>query len=877
MDALDKTLCRHLKRYLADKVWNEPRSEGRSNTKPKLYSGQSWTGHFYYSGLEIDLPKNDRLYYVYTSPISSFNGLLPEKTEWVRCDDMCNSYDTTVDLYSTDGYMFSKGASWVLFSEIFGLYFFCIEKRAVNAHLSHEKAGDICATLYIDSDVLGDVQIASYFVPEVDTNYTYRGPIVQKINSCPSPLVYVNGELRSIVDAGSIPLGAYVDVIQDNDTIIDYTVDISEDPHVFFSEMDEHYKYLIHTPKNLNPDNKVLTHNTADFYVYRKSTGVGRYLHRCGSVSVDQVTHNDYSVPQYILDAYRDYFSDSDISLRVRIRQHEKNNVLVDDASFISYLYMQSDEEIVRCLMGESKNVPHYWSASALESSSYVRCFFDVENGYSPSAMTSCISALGFYNTLSLLCGRVTSFIFSSLQEKKFIVDKPLLYWDEQVYPVLSVNGNKIRDVNVEYTNKSTHLVVEVGENVHISSGDVVTVEMFLDSIARKGEFAPTYVFSPDFDNTYLHLPYTDFKIYRRNDEGPVLAKGVDYESSQTWTEVTDLVGSISVLREDVGTGLDFLQPTHGETFLVQCTSSVIYKEFDIQPMISNGDPLVFNLETYDTFGGGAVPVLSVDSFLLYLNGKYLQRDLDYSVSKVKVDERVSAVQVLMLNFSYLNPDGTNKVELIGIRADEEERLNGFVYEDTVGRKKPTSMYFSTLSTLYVEGVLERDVEDHGEYLSIPQGKYREGAPYEIITRAPHNVKSSIERYYENNDNEKMAELAHYLYGKTAAPDGMVLIEHSHVVYSVYLSAIIRDILNGTIPGVAYDSDPEQMLSQVEEYSHIREMDHTLCGDIDLGYVDVIPTYADFSVLDVPRYKAIKRLCDIVLPEDDEKGPDTMV
>lgn len=877
MNALDKTLCRHLKRYLADKVWNEPQSEGRSNTKPKLYGGQSWTGHFYYSGLEIELPQTDRLFYVYTCPIALFSGLLPEETGWVRCDRMCNEFDATVDLYSVDGYMFPKGASWVYYSEIFGLYFFCIEKKAVNAHLPHERVEDICATLYLDSDVLGDVQISSFAVPDVDTNYTHRGPIIQAMNSCASPLVYVNGELRDVVTAADIPLGAYVDVIQDDDTIVDYTVDISEDPHVFFSEMDEHYKYLIHTPKALNPENKVLTHNTADFYVYRKSDHVGRYLHRCGKVSVDQITHNDFSIPQYILDAYRDYFSDQDISVRVRIRQHQKNNVLIDEASFISYLYMQSDTEIVRCLMGGGDDIPPYWRASELEASSYVRCFFDVANGYSPSTMTSCIAALGFYNALSLLCGRVTSFIYSSLQKKKFIIDKPLLYWDEQVYPVVSVNGNKIRDVNVEYTNKSTYFTVEVGDSVHISPGDTVTVEMFLDDLSRKGEFAPSYVFTPDFDNTYLYLPYTDFKIYRKNDEGPVLAKGVDYESSETWSEVTDFIGSISVLDRDVGVGLDFHSPTHGETFLVQCETSIIHKEYDVQENISNGDPLVFNLETYNTLGGEVVPVLSMSNFLLYLNGRYLQRDLDYSVVEVKVDERVSVVQILMLNFSYLNPDGENKVELIGVRADDEERLNGFVYEDTVGRKKPNSMYYSTLSTLYVEGKLERDIVDHGEYLSLPSGKYREGAPYEIVTRAAHSVKSAIERYYENRDNEKLIQLAHYLYGKGEEPDGLVLIEHSHVVYSVYLATIIRDILNGTIPGVAYDSDPEQMLSQVENYSHIREMDHTLRETVDLGYVDVIPTYADFSVLDIPRYKAIRRLCEIILPDDSELGPDTMV
>ena len=92
--------------------------------------------------------------------------------------------------------------------------------------------------------------------------------------------------------------------------------------------------------------NKIITHNTCDFWIRRRLSKepYGKYLHRVkldnsSRDTVTQVTHNDMSIPLYVLDAYRDYLEVEELTVHLVGRIHDKDNVLIRDASFIDLLY----------------------------------------------------------------------------------------------------------------------------------------------------------------------------------------------------------------------------------------------------------------------------------------------------------------------------------------------------------------------------------------------------------------------------------------------------------------------------------------------------------------------------------------------------------
>lgn len=220
--------------------------------------------------------------------------------------------------------------------------------------------------------------------------------------------VYVDGYEVVPNDIGKFTLGSYVDIVHDANIIIGFNVGITnvENDYAFYSDEDKVYKQLVHIPKRLNPDNKVITHNTCDIYV-RNSSGKGLYLHRCADRSVTQVTHNDFAIPTYILDDYRDYLQDQNISLHVVCRQHDKNNVLIRDKSYIDLLYSHDDTTILEFLSGKIHPELPFWRAVNLEKSMYVKMMMAINRNIKTDELWSYVEGLGYYHVLAMLCRRV--------------------------------------------------------------------------------------------------------------------------------------------------------------------------------------------------------------------------------------------------------------------------------------------------------------------------------------------------------------------------------------------------------------------------------------------------------------------------------------
>lgn len=877
MTTLETTLTKAVSAYIFDKVWNEPHSEYRSNFVPRLYLDRSYKGTIEISGVHVSMPTNDA-YYVYTVTRERlFQTFILKDYTWVSATDLCNNMNTTLSVYDVEGRQISYGAMYLLYEPKNGIYILAIQKKALLKVMPSEKRKELYATIYTDSDPEGNVTINSFYIPTLDNNNTVRDNVHYIIRSYPNPTVLINGHLMENVQYDDLPLDGYVDVINDEDIVLRFSVDLSIDANSFiFHSKDNLYKNIIHIPKALNPLNKIYTHNTMDVYVSAKSDPNRRLLvHRVqpNGWNITNVTHNDIAIPTFILDAYRDYLGTQDIVVTVYVREHDKNNVLIRDSSYIDMLYYHSDKDICHILEGtHTRKTPDYWRARHLEKSEYVQMFFDIPDHPVPSDMTQYIEALGYYHVLSLLCHRITTTYVTSLFPGYVAIKKSPIYQGKQVFPVVRLNGRKVFSRYVKYVQNNGAINVYLDSAIPCVTGDVLMVELFVDDAERINDHSHYYTFEPTPDNKSITIPYRTFDIYEVVEHDYLPVMGFDHASTISYKLVGDYVGKVIVTNTDTGTTIDFGMAMHGKKFVIQNNKSIHVIEKDIDQMMQNGDPIVVDLSVpvYMSSNAEVVESLVNTNTLVFLNGRYLINGLDYMVRTITSPDGISFRQVVIQNMSYLKSTG-NKVEVICTSTGTEDVHYGFTYQDTISADNPTAIYFNTISTVHVSGTYEDDILERENVMELPPDTYREGAPYEVKTAVPKEVKTFLDKYHANDDKVRLVELNNYFYGTYQVPEGIVVLTDQHNIYSPHMNTVIRDTLDGTLPGIAYDPDKARMLNQIKQYAPLMQLDIVHTEELDLRYVNIYPSYRNYTTTPM-LHRALNAIGELLLPKDTHTG-----
>ena len=179
-------------------------------------------------------------------------------------------------------------------------------------------------------------------------------------------------------------------------------------------------------------------------------------------------------------------------------------------------------------------------------------------------------------------------------------------------------------------------------------------------------------------------------------------------------------------------------------------------------------------------------------------------------------------------------------------------------------------LLFETLTTVHVDGYIESETTYKGNYVSLPTNKYRNGAPFELLTSIPEIVKSFIEEWHENDDLERIEILTEYFYGKGPELPNVIVMPQSHRCYSVYTAPIIRDLVYKTNTSITLDPDIERFKQQLSpEYDKFLDADLIMNDEYDLRFVDVYPHYRNFKVDDYDTYKVIiDMVVNKLLPKD---------
>lgn len=872
MTDLEAKLLTALNSFCFQQIWNEPLSELRANIVPTMVQERSVTGNVTFNGKTYQLPTNTDPYYVYVIPDTLMYVFVTRQIpdEWISSVDLCNLYDILIHTYHLSGKMLHKGA--VYFKKIGSKYLLAINKKMSGKCLTHTQMKDIRFTMYFDSDFVNKITIGSFKVPTIDSSYIYRQQISAFFQQCPVPAdhttVYINGYEQTLQGIASIPLDSYVDVMHDENDLFSFDLDLTvvANNYGFFSEKDKTYKQIVHIPKELNPDNKVLTHNTFDIHVREKrADGVmpkGLYLHRCGQRSVDQITHNDISIPLFILDAYRDYLGTQEITLHISCRQHDKDNILMRDKNYIDLLYTQDDTTILQCLTGKVRADLDFWKAVNLEQSVYVRMMFDIPNVLTSSSMYDFVEGLGYYHVLALLCKKIIHTDISAWYEQTLSFPKPYLFAGQAVYPFVYKGNTKIHQDLVGYGQDNMDVITSIDAAAGLVPGDKLTVEMFVDGSTN------IYTITPVSGASQVTIPYTDYTVLEEFTNELLPVKGLDLTVTKSLKQITSFTGNIVATSTTEGIVLTFGPTMYGRTFVIQPNIRVYKWTKNIDSLLNDGEPIYLNLHHPVRDGSHEVPIWYTPHCRVYLNSRYLIEGLDFSVQSFHdAVGNLAIKQICLHNLEYLQATG-NVVEWFATGAEEENKVHGYIVDNQGAVPDDLALLFENMTMVHVDGRYEQAVVNLGNRLGVPEGVYRQGAPYQACTTVPKVIQNFLSKYHPNDDITRLQILKDYFYGKQPDLPAIVVMSYSHRCFSNFVVTVIRDLLNGTLKGISFDPDDERMKAQFTAYNYLQERDLVFSGQYDLNYVDVFPHYKQIVVPDTSVYQILQAFIRLVMPQD---------
>lgn len=411
-----KRVVSRLEKYVFDRVWNEPYTEYRTNTRPRILnrtteaslgsdvSGNELTGTVYEpaSGVlsnnaeQIALPSSDA-YYVYAIERTQFRPIKLNATDWVSLQSYSNKNLTDLQVISDEGVFLWRGGIYIKQDPSADGYLL-----AINAEMFHRctdtfttennervvsKSADPTAIFfvkYVDSDGTADnaVECSRLTAKEISDIKNYR------TNPLPSDatVAFYNGRVVSGDPLNYLEVGGYVEYVKDADVLTDLYLNRSEAP--IYTNADNKQRVLIHIPCAVNPDNYLITYNTCDVYLVPKVVTAettagyhfaevnGTVVHLCDrEANFHQLTHNDFSIDLDLLDsiAAKNGYDGTSYVIHVVVRHHEKKLGLIRDANYcdLLYIYSHTDDDIIKFLTNDASKSGYnlsFWTASHLEA-----------------------------------------------------------------------------------------------------------------------------------------------------------------------------------------------------------------------------------------------------------------------------------------------------------------------------------------------------------------------------------------------------------------------------------------------------------------------------------------------------------------------------
>lgn len=598
METIDTKLVNFFNSYLFRNVWNEPSKEYRRNIKPYLMSNVVSNSTIKLDYKRYNLPTAEK-YLVYFIPESTMGGITFRRfPDWTTAVDFLNMSRIELRFHNTDGIMLPRAKVFVAnHPEKLGVLI-AVKRSTFRAiYGDAASARDLFVALYYDSNYNNDVTINTYTLDGgTDINTVYAD--VQTATS-----VYVNGiavDAQSVADISIA--NAIVEVVKDDNVLNTFEIDLADanGRRNFISDIDNEAKTIVHIPKALNPDNDVISHHTCDLWIYPRNGATanrnGRYFHRAiAEYTFTQVTHNDFAIPDIIINTYADTLNTDEFRLVVQVKNHEKDNSLVNDKNYIGLLYSHDDDTILDFLEGIGPEDFDFWKAKTLENSEYVKMISDVPDFVNVNNLPKYIGALGYYNSIALISNRIRTLELEDLGgsvSHRFITPIPVVFESIRVFPSFFVNGVKLDQSLVSvYRVQSGSVVIDIDPSVTLEVGDDVKVELFEDVPHNIVEVRPTATYN------HIDVPNDDFVLYEVTIP-PAAIPGIDQDYNKIYTIIEDISTVGAYVNSVSGSYIAFNAGAYNRTFVTAFNVGFEFTSYELDSMLSNNDTLVFDLAT---------------------------------------------------------------------------------------------------------------------------------------------------------------------------------------------------------------------------------------------------------------------------------------
>ena len=867
---IDDVCSSEIAEYLFDKVWNEPTSEYRTNIVPVILQKHSSVGSVSLLDGNLKLPDNDAYYIWHCSstdlPVSQ--SLLSGK--WYSLETIVNEYQTIFNITTPRGRMLHKGSTYIYLNNSTTTMFIVARKTMYQICADSASPSDIFVSIYYDSDHAAKSTLyVKSTAPEMELTETeWAVEIETAFTQTTNPdhmTIYVDGVIRNentLVESRD----SYIDILVDKNVEYTFTLDLpkSNDDPAYYSKRDKRYKELIHIPRELNKDNCVITGNTCDFYVYNRNTGAGLYLQRA-NVKVTQVTHNDMALDMYVLDAYRDYLHSQEILLKVIVRKHDKNNVLIRDANYIDLLYSEqhSDADIVSILLGEKQaGAITFWTAEHLEQSKYVEMMYDTPNLVGREDIPTYVEALGYYHVAQFLSNRVLDFVVTDSLSREFTASLPPLYRNTPVTGILYNNGKYIPYQYYYIENMHGELSVSIDENILLKPGDKLTIVLYLTGDNE------TYHYTTTARSLSFFVPFTNCDVYIKQDVISLTGvNGVLATASEVYQKLEPNSNQYITVPTENGCKV-VLSTEYVNKDVYICNQDCCYRQsHDLSHITNAGKPIAIPLYT-SVYGerDSTVPILNITNLAVYLNNKYLVRDVDYTLNKV-VDSkgRIAFYEVIVQTMDAFVP---GKADVLDVHIFTEKTIDistGHVLEYRAQDVTPINLSFPNIGLVHVFGRLERSAVFKGTHLQLPEGDYEDGSIFEVKSDIHKTILAYLDFNSKNLDDERIKVLNDYFSPMNFEDPDLILLQGKNRVYSVFMAKFIYDLVTSKLV-IPNEPDERRMEAYIKPYFYIRDVD--VCYQHPDGtYLEFYPQYVNYAV-DPAIRKIIDKYVDRYLPKN---------
>lgn len=859
-----------LNRYSFRNIWNATLQEYRVNVKPlSVLAGRYLKGSVSVGSELVKLPDSEEQYIAYyTASQAFFNGLNFTKGSWVRSDEFLDKYKTLLYSYDVKGRVLPRDNVYLWLSPVSNKVIIAVRKQAA-LKIFGPNFGDFFLTVYRDSDQPKTITRRSWRVDPNNLAASTNGLTYflsqSKQKNLAGTQVLINGVEVDHRQPVTYVGGDYVEILCDDNVVGAYDVNVSNNTTGYYSALDSKNKEILHCPKAINPENDLITHNTCTLTA-RTSEGRGLYVHRVDDVGVGQISHNDLSITTDVVDAYRTYFDDEDIYIHVRVRTHSKDNVLINELFYVSFLYICSDADILGHLRGEISGTLPFWRADSLESSFYTRMMFDTPNTTDAELLEEYVDGLGYYTVASILSNHVTKIKAGSVQ-RQYKVHKPISLIGKRCFPMVYLRGYKLATNRFTYNdNLREHVRVTLNSDVHLGPENDLFIALVEDGAGQP------YVFTPIVGDTFITVPFADVSVFEEIETEQTVS-GYRVSTENRYLPVQETPGSLVVTSNPDGTStIVFGLSNYNRTFIIQNKNFCVEIIRDIDDMVfQEKGSLTFPLEiTCSNDTEKVVPLLGLNIVEGYLNSLRLIEDLDMGVSELRDAEGQLAGYELSVNsLDYLKETAGNELQLVIHTGSRIANESGFMFNDKMSFDSNINLWYPEIGRAYVKGKLMFDVDDYGTYLE-PTVDTQTGDAFKIEVHLLGSIRELLEGYSTTPDINRLNAIRAYFNSTVEVDKSLVVVERSHLLFSNYTAQVVKDLADGTLE-VANDPDDVRFMIQFNDYRHLREIDTALKvenGVIDLAYVGVYGTYTNFDSVSPDIYAIIHRFLQLTLPGD---------